>query len=156
MYDGVVTYEDEHEFDVPKDRLKMMLVCYNTQCLGVVQTKGMLYSSLNYNNLLHVSKRDRLLQNSNNIDRNSCGIIACLMILKESTPAKGELIMQLKLEDYRKGFCHELNVLLSKYRDNFFFTNDFDKHKYFSHFETFTLFKKLMYMINVTFVKTIS
>ena len=106
MYDGVGTDKDNHEFDVPKDRLEMILNCYNTPLLGVVRTKRKLYSSLHYSKLLHVLYIYRLPQSSDDIDRNSCGAIACLMILKESTPAKGKLIMQLKPENYRKEFCH--------------------------------------------------
>ena len=56
MYDGVGTDKDNHEFDVPKDRLEMILNCYNTQLLGVVRTKRKSYSSLNYNKLLHALK----------------------------------------------------------------------------------------------------
>ena len=39
--------------------------------------------------------------------------------------------MQLKPENYRKEFCHQLKVLLSRYRNEFFLTNDFDKNTYF-------------------------
>ena len=98
--------------------------------LGVVRTKRKSYSSVNYNKLLHALERDKLPQSSVYIDRNSCGAIFYLIILKESTPEKGELIMVLKPETYKKEFCHQLNVPLSRYRI-FFVTNDFDMNKYF-------------------------
>ena len=95
MYDGVVIDEGNHDFDVPKYRLEIILNCYNAQLLRAVRTKIRLYFLLKYNKLLHVLERDILPQSSNDIDRNSSGTIAFLIILKESSPAKGESIMQL-------------------------------------------------------------
>ena len=99
--------------------------------LGFAWTKRNVYSSLNNNNILRTLERNGLPQSSDNIHKNSCGAISCLMILKESTPEKIELILQLKSENYRTLFCHQLNVLLSRYRNNFFVANDFDKNNYY-------------------------
>jgi len=130
MYDGVVTDADENDFEVPKERLKSVLTCYNTKVSGHIRHKREV-NYLTSNKLLHALDKEKLPQSSYEIDRNSCGAIACLMILKESTPEKSNLIMQLKPENYRKEFCHQLKVLLSRYRNEFFLTNDFDKNKYF-------------------------
>ena len=46
-----------------------------------------------------------LHQSSGDIDRNSWGVIACLIILKESSPTKRDVISELKPENYRKEFC---------------------------------------------------
>ena len=99
--------------------------------LGVFRTKRKLFSSLNYNKLLHTLETYTLSWSSDNIDRDSYGVITCLVIFKELTPTKGKLIIQLKPENYRREFCHQLNVFLFRYQNDFFVTNDFDKNKYF-------------------------
>ena len=64
----------------------------------------------------------------------------CMKLYKELTPEKIELILQLKSENYRTLFCHQLNVLLSRYRNNFFVANDFDKNNYFQTLRNISLF----------------
>ena len=80
MYDGVVTDADENDFEVPKERLKSVLTCYNTKLFGNIRHKRITY--LSSNKLLHALDKEKLPQSSGDIDRNSCGAIACLMILK--------------------------------------------------------------------------
>ena len=100
MYDGGVTNEDDDDFAVPKTRLKDVLNCYNTQLSGVMRHKRKEYFSSN--KLIHALEREQSPQSSGDIDRNSFGAIACLMILKESTPTKHDVISQLKPKNYRK------------------------------------------------------
>ena len=129
MYNDVVTYEDDDDFAVPKTRLKNVLNCYNTQLSALIWHKRKQYPSSN--KLTHELERENLPQNSSDIDRNSCGAIACLMILKKSTPTKRDFISKLKPENCRKEFFFQLNILLSRYWNPFFVTNRFDKNKYF-------------------------
>ena len=80
MYDDVVIDKDDNDFYVPETRLKAVLTCYNTQLSGHIRHKRKQYSSSN--KLIHVLEEEKLPQSINDIDRNSCGAIACLTILK--------------------------------------------------------------------------
>ena len=69
IYDGVVTDEDDHDFDVPKTRLQTVLDCYNTQLSGIIRHKRKEYTSSN--KVVHILERETLPQSSDYIDRNA-------------------------------------------------------------------------------------
>ena len=100
MYNSVVTDEDNHDFIVLKTRSQKILNCFNTQLLGCIRIKRRSYPTSQIK-LLHALERDRSPQSSDAIDERSRCAITCLMILKESTPTKCDLIMQLKPEHYQ-------------------------------------------------------
>ena len=78
------------------------------------------------------------------------------MILKESTSTKGELKMQLKSENYQKEFFHQLNVFCLDIEMVSSLPMILIRISIFENFEIFTFLVKLMYMININVVKTIS